>query len=101
MLDNQDRSLVRGLGPWDAMLITIGSVLGSGVFITTGDIARTLPHAGLILLVWAVGGLLTLAGALTYAELGGMFPKAGGQSTFSKKPTVVSGAFSSAGPPFS
>jgi APA family basic amino acid/polyamine antiporter len=83
--ENQERSLVRGLGPWDAALITIGSVLGSGVFITTGDIARTLPHAGLILLVWIVGGLLTLAGALTYSELGGMFPRAGGQYHFLKE----------------
>ncbi len=78
-------SLVRGLGPWDATLLTIGSVLGSGIFITTGDMARVLPHAGLILLVWIVGGLLTLTGALTYAELGGMFPRAGGQYHFLKE----------------
>lgn len=77
--------LVRGLGAWDGALLTIGAILGSGIFITTGDIARVLPHAGLILLVWAVGGLLTLAGALTYAELGGMFPKAGGQYHFLKE----------------
>lgn len=81
----EERSLVRGLGVGDATLITIGSVLGSGVFITTGDIARSLPHAGLILLVWVTGGLLTLAGALTYAELGGMFPRAGGQYHFLKE----------------
>ena len=80
-----EHSLVRKLGAWDATLITIGSVLGSGVFITTGDIARSLPHAGLILLVWLVGGLLTLAGALTYAELGAMFPRAGGQYHFLKE----------------
>jgi APA family basic amino acid/polyamine antiporter len=71
--------LIRGVGGWDATLITIGSVLGSGVFITTGDIARSIPHAGMILLVWIVGGMLTLTGALTYAELGAMFPRAGGQ----------------------
>jgi APA family basic amino acid/polyamine antiporter len=77
--------LVRGLGAWDGALITIGSILGTGIFITTGDIARVLPHPGLILLVWAVGGLLTLTGALSYAELGGMFPKAGGQYHFLKE----------------
>ncbi|MGH9460131.1 MAG: APC family permease, partial [Vicinamibacteria bacterium] len=80
-----EQSLVRELGAWDATLITIGSVLGGGVFITTGDIARSLPHAGLILLIWLVGGLLTLAGALTYAELGAMFPRAGGQYHFLKE----------------
>ncbi len=78
-------TLVRGLGVWDAALVTVGSVLGTGIFITTGDIARVLPHAGLILLVWVMGGLLTLAGALTYAELGGMFPKAGGQYHYLKE----------------
>ncbi|HEX2224600.1 MAG TPA: APC family permease [Thermoanaerobaculia bacterium] len=70
--------LVRGLGAWDGTLLTIGSVVGTGIFLTTSDMARTLPHAGLILLVWAAGGLLTLAGALTYAELGVLFPRAGG-----------------------
>lgn len=78
-------ALLRGLGVWDAALVTVGSVLGTGIFITTGDIARVLPHAGLILLVWVLGGLLTLAGALTYAELGGMFPKAGGQYHYLKE----------------
>jgi APA family basic amino acid/polyamine antiporter len=77
--------LVRGLGAWDGALLTIGSVLGTGIFITTGDIARALPHAGLILLLWLVGGLLTVAGALTYSELGGMFPRAGGQYHFLKE----------------
>jgi basic amino acid/polyamine antiporter, APA family len=82
---NADDGLVRGLGAWDAGLVTIGSVLGTGIFITTGDIARSLPHPGLILLVWVVGGALTLTGALTYAELGGLFPRAGGQYHFLKE----------------
>lgn len=73
----EDR-LVRGLGTWDAALLTIGSVVGTGIFLTTSDMARVLPNPGLILLVWAAGGLLTLAGALTYAELGVLFPRAGG-----------------------
>ncbi|MBE3072543.1 MAG: amino acid permease, partial [Acidobacteria bacterium] len=71
-------SLVKGLSTWDGALITIGSILGTGIFITTADIARVMPHAGLILLVWVVGGVLTMAGALSYAELGAMFPRAGG-----------------------
>ncbi len=70
--------LVRGLGTWDGALLTIGSIVGTGIFITTSDMARVLPHPGLILLVWLMGGLLTLAGALTYGELGAMFPRAGG-----------------------
>jgi APA family basic amino acid/polyamine antiporter len=77
--------LVRGLGTWDGALITIGSILGTGIFITTGDMARVLPHAGLILLVWIAGGLVTIAGALTYGELGVLFPRAGGQYHFLKE----------------
>jgi len=77
--------LVRGLGRWDATFLTVGSVIGTGIFITTADIARVLPHQGMILLVWAVGGLLTLAGALTYAELGALFPRAGGMYHFLKE----------------
>src|SRR5947208_16516634 len=77
--------LVRGLGAWDGALITIGSIVGTGIFLTTGDMAKVLPHAGLILAVWAVGGLLTLAGALTYGELGGLFPRAGGIYHFLKE----------------
>ena len=78
-------SLVRGLGAWDGTLITIGSVLGSAIFIAAADVVRAVPHAGLVLLLWALGGLLTIAGALTYAELGGMFPRAGGQYHFLKE----------------
>jgi APA family basic amino acid/polyamine antiporter len=77
--------LVRGLGVFDVTLVTVGSILGTGIFITTGDIAKALPHGGLILLLWLLGGLVTLAGALTYAELGGMFPHAGGQYHFLKE----------------
>jgi basic amino acid/polyamine antiporter, APA family len=77
--------LVRRLGVWDAVLVTIGSVLGTGIFLTTADVARALPHAGLVLLAWMAGGLLTLAGALTYAELGVMFPRAGGQYHYLKE----------------
>ncbi len=78
-------SLMRGLSALDGALITIGATLGTGIFLTTGDIARRLPHAGLILLLWLAGGLVTLAGALSYAELGAMFPLAGGQYQFLKE----------------
>lgn len=70
--------LVRGLSTWDGALLTIGSIVGTGIFLTTSDMARVLPHPGLILLVWLAGGLLTLAGALSYGELGAMYPRAGG-----------------------
>jgi APA family basic amino acid/polyamine antiporter len=77
-LPAQESLLVRGLSTWDGALLTVGSIVGTGIFLTTSDMAKVLPHPGLILLVWLAGGLLTLAGALTYGELGAMFPRAGG-----------------------
>lgn len=77
--------LVRGLSTLDGTLLTIGSIVGTGIFLTTSDMARVLPHPGLILLVWLAGGLLTLAGALTYGELGAMYPRAGGLYHFVKE----------------
>src|SRR5688572_2384271 len=77
--------LVRRLGAWDGALLTIGAVVGTGIFITTADMTRALPHPGLILLAWVLGGLLTIAGALTYAEMGAMYPTAGGMYAFIKE----------------
>lgn len=71
-------TLVRALGALDGTLLTIGSIVGTGIFLTAGDVALAVPHPALILLVWLAGGLLTLAGALTYGELGAMYPRAGG-----------------------
>ena len=82
---NTPPRLKRALGVWDTASLTVGSVLGTAIFLTPSDIARALPHAGLILAVWVAGGFLTLAGALTYAELGAMFPEAGGQYHYLKE----------------
>jgi APA family basic amino acid/polyamine antiporter len=77
--------LLRGLGLWDCILLTIGSVVGTGIFLTPGDMAKVLPQGGLMLLVWAAGGLLALAGALAYAELGVLYPRAGGLYEYLKE----------------
>lgn len=78
-------TLVRSLGALDGALITIGATVGSGIFLNTGDIARLCPQPALILALFAAGGLFALAGALAYAELGAMFPRAGGQYQFLKE----------------
>jgi APA family basic amino acid/polyamine antiporter len=77
--------LIRSLSATDLTLITVGSVLGTGAFLTTADVARALPHAGLVLLAWGCGGIVAIAGALTYAELGTMMPRAGGPYHFLKE----------------
>ena len=59
-------------------MVAIGSCIGSGIFLTPSQIAGHLPSALLILMVWALGGVITLTGALTFAELGAMYPQAGG-----------------------
>ena len=59
-------------------MLVVGGIIGSGIFFTPAETARALPSAGLVFLVWAVGGVVALAGALTYAELGAMMPDAGG-----------------------
>jgi len=66
-------------------MVAIGSCIGSGIFVTPAQIARLIPSSGLILLVWALGGLIALTGALTFGELGSLFPKAGGIYVFLKE----------------
>jgi APA family basic amino acid/polyamine antiporter len=77
-----DEGLVRAIGLGSAVLIVIGSVVGSGIFLTTGGMAAVIPSATLLLAAWVLGGLLSIAGGLTYAELGAMFPRSGGVYVF-------------------
>ena len=74
--------LERQLGKFDATMIIVGNIIGMGIFTTTGFIAEVLPHPLLMLSVWIAGGLLTLCGALTYAELGAAIPRAGGEYVY-------------------
>ena len=76
------RGFVRGLGLLDSTMIVAGSMIGSGIFIVSADIARQVGSAGWLLLVWVVTGLLTVAAALSYGELAAMMPKAGGQYVY-------------------
>lgn len=71
-------ALRKELGLFSLTMVAVGSTIGSGIFLTPGEVARYLPDAGLILLAWGLGGLIALTGSLTYAELGGQFPQAGG-----------------------
>jgi APA family basic amino acid/polyamine antiporter len=77
----EDR-LRRELGTFDATMIVAGSVIGVGIFTSTGIVAAELPQPGLLLLAWAVGGALSLAGALTNAEMGASLPHAGGDYVY-------------------
>jgi len=74
--------LRRELGFGDATLLCVASVIGSGIFLTPGAIADLLPSPGLVFAAWAAGGLLSLGGALANAELGAMYPHAGGNYVY-------------------
>ncbi|HEX3619124.1 MAG TPA: amino acid permease, partial [Candidatus Udaeobacter sp.] len=75
-------SLVRALGPIDATMIVIGSMIGSGIFITSAESSRLSGAPGWLLLAWALAGLLTITGALCCSELATMMPRAGGVYVF-------------------
>ena len=76
--------LKRSLTLFDAILLTVGNVVGAGIFTTAGFIAGELTVPILFIGIWLVGGLLTLCGALTYAELSSMFPRSGGDYVYLK-----------------
>src|SRR5919106_1369829 len=80
--DTADEGLVRAIGLGSAILIVIGAVIGSGIFLTTGGMASHIPSASLLLLAWTIGGVLAITGGLTYAEMGAMFPRSGGVYVF-------------------
>ena len=71
--------LVKGLGLTSATTLVMGSMIGSGIFIVSADIARLVDSPALLIAAWAVTGFLTIVGALSYGELAAMMPKAGGQ----------------------
>jgi APA family basic amino acid/polyamine antiporter len=73
-----DNSLRRELGLASCTLMVVGGIIGSGIFFTPAEVARALPTGSWILAVWGIGGVVALAGALAYAELGAMMPQAGG-----------------------
>jgi APA family basic amino acid/polyamine antiporter len=72
----------RGLGLLDSTMIVMGSMIGSGIFIVSADIARTVGAPGYLLLVWLIGGAMTVMAALSYGELAGMMPHVGGQYAY-------------------
>jgi APA family basic amino acid/polyamine antiporter len=80
--EQSQSGLVRTLGPVDATMIVIGSMIGSGVFITSAESARLTGAPGWLLLAWSVAGLLTITGALCCSELATMMPRAGGVYVF-------------------
>ncbi|HEY2932944.1 MAG TPA: amino acid permease [Acidobacteriota bacterium] len=77
-----EAKLIRGLGLFDSTMIIAGSMIGSGIFIVSADISRTVGHPWLLIGVWVVSGLMTVLAALSYGELAAAMPRAGGQYVY-------------------
>lgn len=86
-MENQqeDNHLKRELGLLDGTMLVVGSMIGSGIFIVSADIARQVGSAGWLTLIWVISGLITVIAAISYGELSSMFPKAGGQYVYLKE----------------
>lgn len=78
----EEHGFVKAIGLFDGTMIVVGSMIGSGIFIVAADIARQTGSAGGLLLTWVLTGILTIAAALSYGELAGLFPHAGGQYVY-------------------
>ncbi|MDB5015132.1 MAG: amino acid transporter, partial [Daejeonella sp.] len=82
---SEQTEMKRELGLLDATLLVAGSMIGSGIFIVSSDMLKDVGSSGWLILVWVITGIMTLIAAVSYGELSGMFPKAGGQYVYLKE----------------
>jgi len=94
-MDNksENKSFRQSLGLFDSTMIVAGSMIGSGIFIVSADMSRLVGSSGWLLTLWIASGLITLMAALSYGELSGMMPKAGGQFIYIQRAFVNATAF--------
>ncbi len=85
MAENKKLELIKGLGMWATMAMVVGHIIGTGVFLKPREMADATHSVGLIFIVWIVGGILSIAGALSVAELGAAMPQAGGPYIYLKR----------------
>ena len=83
--DSQPAKLVRRLSLSDSILLLAGGIIGSGIFLTAQDVATNTRYPWLFLVIWIVGVCVTLLACFAFAELGGMFPQAGGQYVYMRE----------------
>ncbi len=82
---NENKGFKSSMTLTDAVMLVAGSMIGSGIFIVSADIARNTGSAGWMILVWAIAGFMTLTAAVSYGELSAMFPRVGGQYVYLKE----------------
>ena len=84
-MTEQQPAFKKSFGLLDATMIVAGSMIGSGIFIVSADITRNVGSAGWLIVVWLITGFMTISAAVSYGELSGMYPKAGGQYVYLKE----------------
>jgi basic amino acid/polyamine antiporter, APA family len=84
-MEAENKSLKQSLGLLDGTMLVAGSMLGSGIFIVSADIVRNVGSSGWLMAVWLITGFMTMIAAVSYGELSGMYPKAGGQYVYLKE----------------
>ena len=85
MQENKPEDFKRELGLLDGTMLVVGSMIGSGIFIVSADIARQVGSAAWLTLIWLISGLITMIAAVSYGELSAMMPNAGGQYVYLKE----------------
>src|SRR6188472_705816 len=84
-MSEQQPAFKKSFGLLDATMIVAGSMIGSGIFIVSADIARNVGSPGWLMIVWIITGFMTITAALSYGELSAMYPRAGGQYVYLKE----------------
>src|ERR1041384_2188479 len=84
-MTEQQTSFKQSLGLFDSTMVVAGSMIGSGIFIVSANIVQNVGSAGWLIAVWLITGFMTITAAVSYGELSGMFPKAGGQYVYLKE----------------
>lgn len=85
MIDSNKEEFKKELGLLDGTMLVVGSMIGSGIFIVSADIARQVGSTGWLILIWLISGIITMIAAVSYGELSAMFPNAGGQYVYLKE----------------
>ena len=86
--ETKQEGLTRTLGLKDATMMVAGSMIGSGIFIVSADMSRNVGGTGWLMLLWLISGVITVMAALSYGELAGMMPKAGGQFVYIQRESL-------------
>src|SRR5262245_41065512 len=79
---DEESEFQRGLGLFDSTMVVVGGMIGSGIFVVSADMSRLIGSPGWLLVAWLLTGVLTISAALSYGELAGMMPHAGGQYVY-------------------